>query len=300
MKNLIYLMIIILFLQACQSKKKDILKKSSFKIGVISDCQYCDCDIKWNRYYKKSQNRLDYAVQTLNKEDLLYTIHLGDFIDRDFNSFDSLIPIWKKLNSKKYHVLGNHDFEVKDSLKDKIFKKLNLKQRYYSFTENNWRFIVLDGNDLSTYGALNTIKKQQTDSLFNLLKKDSLPFVQNWNGAVSNTQLNWIASELDSATKNDENVAFYCHFPLYPISVHNIWNREQVLALINKYSCVKLYFNGHNHDGAYLKEKGIHYLTFRGMVDTKDSTSFATVEFKKDTIIVNGYGREISRKLLID
>lgn len=300
MKNLVYSIILILFVQSCKSEKQEILEYSNFEIGIISDCQYCDCEIKWNRYYKKSPGRLKHAVQTLNKEDLSYTIHLGDFIDQGFSNFDSLIPTWNKLNSKKYHVLGNHDFEVIDSLKVKIFDKLNLKQRYYSFTENNWRFIVLDGNDLSTYGALNSIKQQQTDSLFNLLKNDSLPYVQNWNGAVSNTQLKWISTELDTATKNNENVAFYCHFPLYPVSVHNIWNREQLLTLIEEYSCVKLYFNGHNHAGAYVKNKGIHYLTFRGMVDTKDSTSFAIIKFKKDTVIVNGYGREISRKLLID
>ena len=103
-------------------------KPTDFSVGIIADCQYCDCDIKWDRYYKKSPGRLKEAVSELNKHELDYTIHLGDFIDQYFSSFDSLVPTWNKLNSKSYHVLGNHDFDVADSLKSKIFDKLNLKK----------------------------------------------------------------------------------------------------------------------------------------------------------------------------
>ena len=60
--------------------------------------------------------------------------------------------------------MGNHDFEVKDSLKEEVIKKLNLKKRYYSFVEKDWRFIVLDGNDLSFHGALTFAKKEQVQA----------------------------------------------------------------------------------------------------------------------------------------
>ena len=274
-------------------------KNTSFKIGVIADCQYCNCDIKWDRYYKKAPQRLKEAVATLNKDSLNYTIHLGDFIDKDYTSLDSILPTWETLTSKPYHVLGNHDFEVQDSLKEKVLEKLNIKKRYYSFVENDWRFIVLDGNDLSFYGTTSKEKAQQTDSLFNQLKDENLPYVQKWNGALSNKQLNWIQQELDKAVQENQKVGFYCHFPIFPVDEHNIWNREQFLSLIKPYKNVKLFFNGHNHAGAYEFVDNVHYLTFKGMVDTENTSAFAKVKFENDTVFVEGFEREISRKLVI-
>ncbi|MDX6746797.1 metallophosphoesterase [Polaribacter sp. PL03] len=294
MKKIIFFLIIFIGFYSCKETKD-----TSFKIGVVSDCQYCNCDIKWDRYYKKSPQRLKEAVKTLNEDTLSYTIHLGDFIDKNLESFDSILPTWKKLASTSYHVLGNHDFEVKDSLKKEMLKKLNIKNRYYSFVEKDWRFIVLDGNDLSFYGTTSKEKAQQTDSLFKLLKDKNLPFVKKWNGALSNDQLKWIKEELTIATQKNQKVGFYCHFPIFPIDQHNIWNREQFLAVIKPYKNVKLFFNGHNHAGAYELVDNVHYLTFKGMVDTENTSAFAKVNFNKDTITVEGFYREPSRKLVI-
>ncbi|MFT4576868.1 MAG: manganese-dependent ADP-ribose/CDP-alcohol diphosphatase [Polaribacter sp.] len=292
-KNLFFLTLILCVVSCAETKD------TSFKIGIISDCQYCDCDIKWDRYYKKSPQRLKEAIAVLNKDSLNYTIHLGDFIDKNFESLDSVLPTWIKLKSTSYHVLGNHDFEVKDSLKKEVIKRLNLKSRFYSFVEKEWRFIVLDGNDLSFYGALTDAKKQQTDSLFNSLKDKEFPYLKEWNGALSSAQLSWVKEELDIAVKNNQKVGFYCHFPIYPIDQHNIWNREQFISLIKPYKNVKIFFNGHNHAGAYQLVDNVHYLTFKGMVDTENTSAFAKVKFDKDTITVEGFYREPSRKLVI-
>jgi predicted phosphodiesterase len=292
-KNILFLALL-LAVVSCKEKKE-----TSFKIGIISDCQYCDCDVKWDRYYKKAPQRLAEAIAILNRDSLKYSIHLGDFIDKDFKSLDRILPLWKKLKSPSYHVLGNHDFEVKDSLKAAVIKQLNLKKRYYSFVEQDWRFIVLDGNDLSFHGALTTAKKEQTDSLFNLLKDNKLPYLKKWNGALSSDQLTWVQGELDAAVKNNQKVGFYCHFPIFPIDQHNIWNREQFLSLIKPYNNVKIFFNGHNHAGAYQMENNVHYVTFKGMVDTKSTSAFAKVQFDKDTVSIEGFYREPSRKLVL-
>ncbi|MGK0329685.1 MAG: hypothetical protein ACJAXF_003184, partial [Polaribacter sp.] len=47
-----------------------------------------------------------------------------------------------------------------------------------------------------------------------------------------NGQLKWIQKELDEAVLKNQKVGFYCHFPIYPIDQHNIWNRQQFLSLI--------------------------------------------------------------------
>ena len=290
----------ILIFLSCNTKKNSIIEYPEFDIGVIADCQYCYCEPTAIRFYKESPDRLREAVNILNGQSLDYTIHLGDFIDKDFSSFDTVAPIWRSLKSNKYHVLGNHDFSVADSLKHLVFEKMDIKDRYYSIVKNKWRFIVLDGNDLSVHGALTDAKKQQTDSLFNLLADKNMPNVEPWNGGLSTEQLQWVESELQLATTNKERVGFYCHFPVLGVSDrHNLWNYSQLLSIIDKYDCVKFYFNGHNHAGGYVEKDGVHYLNFKGMVDTKDTTSFATVAFRKDSLFVKGYGRELNRSLKI-
>ncbi|WP_242202697.1 metallophosphoesterase [Aestuariivivens insulae] len=287
---------LLLILTACKSHDSESL--DYFDVGIIADCQYCNCDNSTARYYKKSTKRLQDAVDELNTKDLNYVIHLGDFIDRDFASFDSVLPIWNKLKSDKKHVLGNHDFSVADSLKKEVMAKMGLSKRYYSFKAHNWRFIVLDGNDLSYHGAISEVKKKETDSLFNRLKKDSLPNLQSWNGGLSKTQLHWVKKELDDAVLKKEQVGFYCHFPVVrDAEVHNIWNYRQFLELIKDYGNVKFYFNGHNHHGDYIEKNGVHFLTFKGMVDTPNSTAFSVVRITKDSILIKGYGREQSRRL---
>lgn len=294
MNKNIFLLISLLIITSCSKKTF-----SSFKVGIIADCQYCNCEVKWGRHYKKAPQRLKEAVATLNKDSLVYTIHLGDFIDQKMKSLDSVLPTWNTLKSKSYHVLGNHDFDVGETNKERIIKKLNLKNRYYSFIENDWRFIVLDGNDLSFYGSTSKEKKQQTDSIFNVLKDKDLPYLKKWNGALSTAQIKWIKEELDKAVKENQKVGFYCHFPIYPVDNDNLWNREQFLALIKPYKNVKIFFNGHNHNGAYEFINNVHYLTFKGMVDTENTSAFAKVKFYKDTIYVQGFEREPSRKLVI-
>jgi len=300
MKIPVSLLVSLLLLKACKPEQKTVDVFPEFEIGVVSDCQYCNCDPSGVRFYRNSPERLKMAVASLNGFPLDYTIHLGDFIDRDFSSFDTVAPIWRSLTSDRFHVLGNHDFSVEDSLKQYVPRKMELKDRYYSIVRNKWRFIVLDGNDLSTHGALTDLKKMQTDSLFNVLKERQLPNLELWNGGLSQEQLDWVTHELKLATENKERVGFYCHFPVVgETDHHNLWNYEQFLDLIASYDCVKFYFNGHNHAGGYVQKNGIHYLNFKGMVDTPDSTSFAKVAFTNDSIFVTGYGREKHRRLKI-
>ncbi len=272
---------------------------NDFSVGIIADCQYCECDAERNNYYKKAPQRLKEAVNELNKHELAFTVHLGDFINQDITSFDSLVPTWNKLISNSYHVLGNHDFDVADSLKPIVLEKLNLKKRYYSIDKNNWKFLFLDGTDLSYYGTFDSLKQQETQNYFNEIANDSLPYAKVYNGGLSQEQFEWIENELEIAKKNNQYVGLYCHFPLLPINNGNLWNTKELYALIEKNKHVKIFMNGHKHKGDYVFKNGVHYLTLKGMVQTKDSTAFVIADFYKDKIKIKGYGRELNRVLKI-
>ena len=90
----------------------------------------------------------------------------------------------------------------------------------------------------------------------------------------------------------------FCHFPVYPADPHNLWNAEEIISLIEEYSCVKAYINGHNHKGNYIQKNGIHYLTLKGMVET-ESNAYSIIHVHQDELKVMGYGRETDRTLLI-
>ncbi|MDC9721717.1 MAG: metallophosphoesterase [Urechidicola sp.] len=299
--NYKFLLLFTLVLTLINCKKESLTESKSFSIGIISDCQYCDCDIRLvggaDRYYRKAPDRLRKAIAELNKHELEFTIHLGDFIDKDFKSFDSINPIWDKLKSKSYHVLGNHDFSVADSLKNKVPNKMGLTNRYYSFELNNWKFIVLDGNNVSLYGAPTKEKLKEAEELLAEVTKDSLLYAKFYNGALGSEQLAWVKTELEDAKTRNLNVCFFNHFPASPMTKLNFWDKENFLALVKDYDNVKLYLNGHDHAGAYDKVNGVHYVTFKGIVDTENTNTFASIEFTKDSAFVKGYGREESRSL---
>jgi|TARA_B110000495_G_C22984550_1_gene579140 manganese-dependent ADP-ribose/CDP-alcohol diphosphatase len=263
-----------------------------FRFGAVADCQYCEATSKV-RKYNLSPKKLTACVEHYNKMELSFVVHLGDFIDRDFASFDKVVSIYNRLNAPHYHVLGNHDFSVADDKKALVPAKLGLKQRYYDFTRKGWRFIVIDGNDVSLHAWPKDDPRTKAASRYHRSLKPRPP---SWNGALGDEQLKWIEAKLKAATKAKELVMLFCHFPVYPKNGHNLWNAGALTELLSRYPCVAAYVNGHNHAGNYGQSDGIHYLTLKGMVDTEQS-SYSVIEVYADRLVVKGFGRETNRDL---
>ena len=171
--------------------------------------------------------------------------------------------------------------------------KLGLKQRYYDFTRKGWRFIAIDGNDVSLYAWPKGDPRTKAAAEY---YKSLKPRPPSWNGAVGDEQLKWIEAKLQAATKAKERVMLFCHFPVYPKNGHNLWNAAALTDLLARYPCVAAYVNGHNHAGNYGQSDGIHYLTLKGMVDTEQS-SYSVIEVYADRLVVKGFGRETEREL---
>ena len=263
-----------------------------FRFGAVADCQYCEATSNV-RKYSLSPKKLTACVEHYNKMELSFVVHLGDFIDRDFASFDKVVPIYNRLKAPHYHVLGNHDFSVADDKKALVPAKLGLKQRYYDFVHHGWRFIVIDGNDVSLHAWPKDDPRTNAASAYHRSLKPRPP---SWNGALGDEQLKWIEAKLQAAEKAKERVMLFCHFPVYPKNGHNLWNAGALTSLLARYPCVAAYLNGHNHAGNYGQRDGIHYLTLKGMVDT-EQTSYSVIEVYPDRLVVKGFGRETNRDL---
>jgi predicted phosphodiesterase len=222
-------------------------------------------------------------------------IHLGDFIDRNYASFDKVLPIYQSLKMPAYHALGNHDFDVADKWKAKVPERMGMKSKYYEFRVEDWRFIVLDGNDVSFHAYPKDSLEYKKAGVYYRENKIRLP---KWNGAVGKEQMSWLKEILIRSEKKNEKVVLFCHFPVFPADPHNLWNATEVIELIEGFPSVKAYINGHNHKGNYAQKNGIHFLTLKGMVETKTS-AYSIIRILDDRMEVIGYGREKNRNLLI-
>ncbi|MEK7953242.1 metallophosphoesterase [Luteolibacter soli] len=268
------------------------------RFGLIADAQYADADQEGERHYRSTPEKLKRAVEIIRAAKPEFTLQLGDFIDRDFKSFDTMLPIIKELGHPVYHLLGNHDYSVADTEKSRVVATLGMPHDYYTFRSGNIRIVMLDTNSISTYKyPANTPSATAAAEQLKALEATGQPGAKPWNGGASTPQLEWLDRELTAADVAKERVILCGHHPLIPADMHQLWNHEAVLAVIDKHPSVVAWFNGHNHAGDFVERKGLPYLTFRSMLHQPENTAFSIVDVHADRIVITGHGREISRVL---
>jgi hypothetical protein len=270
-------------------------------IGLIADPQYCDCDPSGTRYYRETMWKLPQAIDTMNKYQVDFVMSLGDMIDRYYESYDSVSKHYKNLNMPFYNLLGNHEFEeVADELKSSIVSRYGMPGYYYSYVYNDWRFLVLDGTELAAYTRyIHPDLAEEGDSVWNSVQ--GMINGLSWNGGISKAQQAWMRSEIEQAADSGQNVIVFCHFPVYPDSVDlNLWNKDEIITLLEQYPNVAAYINGHLHEGNYGYRNNIHYYTQAAMLDTPDSTAFSIMRIYPREILIQGFGRVPDRTLPYD
>ena len=242
-----------------------------FRFGAIADVQYCDCDPGPTRFYRDSPQKLEAALADLAGEEPAFIVHLGDVIDKDFDSYAEIMPYFEKAQAPLHFVLGNHEFSVADSLKAQEPGLLGRARRYDDFSVKGWRFVLTDGNENSLFawpaGSRPYRKAQRALAQYS---ENQAPQAQAWNGGMSSRQVKWLRKVL----------------------MHNLWNDAEVVALLEASPHVVAWMSGHNHAGGYTLQNGIHYLILHGMVETPDTTAYAVVDVYADRLVVRGRGRE--------
>jgi len=259
----------------------------------VADPQYADKSTAGNRYYRESLWKLEEAIDTFNYNHVDFVQNLGDIIDVEWGSFDSIIPVYKNLSPdiENYHLLGNHDFAIDSSHLEKLLEILSMPDYYYSYVKKSWRFIVLDATDYSYYA--NPLHKYDTaliNAYYNNIKGQ--PNLQTWNGAIGKDQQDWLKKELESAKSLGQKVIIFSHMPVLPLNTsENLLNDFEIIEILENSSCVRAFINGHRHSGNYAFKNGIHYITLFGMVETMIN-SFGILEIYNDSLVLKGYGNQ--------
>jgi manganese-dependent ADP-ribose/CDP-alcohol diphosphatase len=270
-------------------------EKPLFSFGVIADVQYADVAPAGKRYYNLSAERLKEAYKTFAKNNVEFVVNLGDLIDRDAASYGPVMDIIGRSPLKTWHVAGNHDYTVENSFKKQL--PVLGDKGYYSFVHNGFRFIFLNGNEISTYAPVKKSEIREASEYLEAVRASGEKNGMEWNGAMSKKQVRWLAGQINDASEHGEKTFIMCHFPVFPEDVHNLLNYREVLSILANSGNVASWFAGHNHAGNYGRLKNIHFVTFRGMVETAAANSYAIVEVYADKFRVRGFGRETDRVL---
>lgn len=306
--------------------------------GILADVQYADVDdiVKYgrHRYYRDSLKNLQNALDKWkNEKKFSFILQLGDLIDgfqthnagNSDQCLDKVLSIFNKNNfpiNKVLNIWGNHElFAYKRSQLAKTVlntsKMLNQNicsdsNFYYFDITDRLRLICLDEYEHSVLGYdTNESIYVQSNKLIedkqilrlqvnDMAEKKYLDRFKNWNGGVSDIQLEWLSKQLEHCKNSNKKVILAGHVPLRAETSDScaVWNSESIIDLIWSYdNLVVAYLAGHYHAGGYyLDEKNIHHLTLNGMLEAPvhSANAFVTVFIYENKIFFKNQVNERS------
>ncbi|MBP3429438.1 MAG: metallophosphoesterase [Barnesiella sp.] len=267
---------------------------SIIKFGLFADTQYADCPSQNTRYYREALQKLDTCIEYFNRQEVQFTINLGDITDRKNSDLEVIKQHLSQLNHKIYHLTGNHDY--KDITNNSVlYKQLDMPSEYYSFKKGDWVFIMLNTNEIASYANIaGTPKENEWNRMQEQIKQIKGKYAYEWNGGISEKQMKWLDRLLKKCEKKGLSVLIFSHHPLYPQSDFSALNGNEIVDTLSKYSCIKAAFSGHHHAGAFGYYKNIPLITLEGMVETENQNAYAIVEISQDHLLVKGQGRASS------
>ncbi|MDD4514019.1 metallophosphoesterase [Massilibacteroides sp.] len=292
--SLLSLLLFGLLISSCTEKPQMI------RIGLIADIQYCDCDTRGSRFYRNSLPKLEAAVDDINRENVDFTVNLGDLVDRDTeNNLRAILSRLGNLEKMVYNTTGNHDYDgVVDN--DALYKELGMPSAYYSFKKGSWRFIMLNTNEVASYANVaGTELESELTEMQERIRKTGRKNGASYNGGISRQQMNWLKQELETAQKKKEYVIVFSHHPLYAASGLTALNDLEILEVLASFSCVKAGISGHHHPGDFGTYKEIPFITTEGMIETENENAYGVLELTADQILLKGKGRTKSYDLPI-
>ena len=273
---------------------------TAFSFGIIGDTQYVDADDgttfdgKTVRMYRQSLWSLKEACNSFKDSGVICCILLGDIVDAKCahlgiaeQCLREILDTVKESHLVWHYCIGNHDLlcftrkELHQKLIPRIVQNFSKSsQLYYDLCPyQGYRFIFLDGYEISTIGASSDKNAHKAEKLLqsknaNLaipgggwfeglspMDQKYVPF----NGGLTDEQLAWFDNVLQLSSEMGERCCVFSHMPCYfpccrPSGI--MWSSEEVLRIMHKRpGTVAAFFAGHDHDGGYAMDSmGIHHI----------------------------------------
>lgn len=235
MRHAFATILLLLLFTHCQSTSEH----KSVRIGMCSDVHLPTMH--------DAEERLSAFIDSMQMAQPDFIIELGDFLIPE-EKYAPYYELWNSFPGPKYHVIGNHEMDGGTSLQEAIDYR-GLSNSYYTFEQNGFLFIILDGND----------------------KK--FPEQKGYRSYIGPTQIQWLREQLLSATMP---IVIFSHQgigtdPGNPGERYSIENNSEVQALFETHNRknpefkVIACFNGHTHHDHAENRAGIWYITINSM-----------------------------------
>lgn len=196
------------------------------RIGLLTDLHH---DIMHD-----SKERLMSFIEQSNSTRADFIIQMGDFcIPKPQNK--ELLEIYSGFEGPAWHILGNHDMDGGFS-REETMKFWGMKSRYYSFDQEGFHFVIMDGNDPNPEpweGYNRYIGQEQQEWLrMDLENTDLSTFVfshqtiENEEGGVANfPEIRKILEEINNSKKKAKVIACFSghHHTDYMTRINDIY-----------------------------------------------------------------------------
>lgn len=266
------------------------------RVGVFTDLHAHDTNNPIERLVMVNyKERLRACIDAMNAWPADLMMQLGDYVNGRFvigaafgdparipGILEDAESIYAKFSGLRYHVIGNHD--VQDLSKGEFLERVPMTATYYSFDAGANHFVVLD--------AQYNRKGEDCSRVFYVVQ-----------GNIPSFQLDWLEEDL-AATDQPTIICVHQRLDVeydFRSGGPEIYNAEEVRALLEESGKVIAVFQGHDHDGAYSQIDGIHYVTFRALIDraepTPPSWALVTLDPVNHTITIEGAGEQVSYHL---
>ena len=253
-----------------------------FSFGIVADIHYSEREMRNNRYYRDSIDKLTQCVEDFNLNNLPFIVELGDIVDRapdiatKRNYLVTMRDIFEKFKGSTHYVLGNHDLSKFSKEEFLNICDASIKESFYSFDGGGYHFVILDAN----------------------FREDGKEYEKGnfkWKDtAIPAQQLGWLKRDLKKAGKRKKFV--FVHQNLHDASSpYGVKNADQVRSVLENDGGVLAVFQGHLHKGGYRKLNGIHYCTLKALVDgpTLQNNAYGIVLVEHNhKIRLRGFGKQ--------
>jgi 3',5'-cyclic AMP phosphodiesterase CpdA len=266
------------------------------RVGIFADLHAHDTNSPLEKlvmvHYRE---RLSACIDAMNAWPADLVIQMGDFVNGRFvlgGEFGdaSRIPgiledaesIYAQFEGPRYYIIGNHD--VEDLSKTEFLALTGATESYLSFDAGAYHFVVLDAQ-------------------YNLQGEDLDHVGYATQGYIPSFELDWLREDL-AATDRPTIVCVHQRLDVefdYRTGGAEIANFKEVRDILEDSGVVIAVFQGHDHDGAYSLIEGIHYLTFRALIDRADPTppswAYVTLDPTARAIEIEGEGEQVDYRL---
>ncbi len=272
----------------------------ALRIGVISDIHSKLDNDPAAAAITAADLRAGMAFWQHNNVDIV--LQLGDLITGDEqhkqHELQQIVAILQEFPGTFQHVLGNHCLALP---RQALMAALGLSEPYYTFTKSGFRFIILDGMDVSTLRT-----PEQPEDREALARFLATPELYNYCGAIGIQQKNWLQGELTKAEHRNEQVIMLCHFPLLPETTDKkyslLWNHREIVEMLSLSKAVKACISGHYHYGGYAQHNSIHFVVLPAFVNRHLHPAFhyGIIELHPNRLVLRNHQNNIVHNLFFD